>query len=421
MIFNKVIFLGSFQFFLEVYLIFNLLVSRYEKKKFYYIKQVGFILLASLLNVLPTIRIGFFNYTYLVSVLLCIVFGFFLYKLKILDLIAHAFASFALQNIQSNVLVLSTFNDAVDIEKNIAILIYFVIYFSFYGLYAFIFCYLLRKIEIKANWIICITSSIIIILNIVLSQYVSGLKNLDPIYIIYEIMCNLFALILHYGICVISANIIKKKDLEQEKNILLQMFHEQEKIHKTSKETVDIINHKCHDLKHQIFALNSMNENDRSEQLKKIEKSINIYDSIAKTGNETLDLILTEKNLLCNSKNITLKYLVDITCLDGIEQIDIWTIFGNAIDNAIEALEKEDKEKRIININICWKNKMRYIEIDNYTSANVVFKNGFPLTSKKDKNYHGFGVKSIDNIVKKYQGVCKSEIEDSIFKLKIII
>ena len=154
MIFGKVIFLGSFQFFLEVYLIFNLLVSRYEKKKFYYIKQVGFILLASLLNVLPTIRIGFLNYTYLLSVLLCIVFGFFLYKLPILDLIAHAFASFALQNIQSNVLVLSTFNNAVDIEKNIAILIYFVIYFSFYGLYAFIFCYLLRKIEIKEEWLL---------------------------------------------------------------------------------------------------------------------------------------------------------------------------------------------------------------------------------------------------------------------------
>lgn len=421
MIFGKVIFLQNFQFFLEVYLILNVIMWRYEKRKYFYLKQVLFLLIASLEYFMPTVMIGFVNFNYLISVFLCLFFEIFLYKVPIIDLITHTFASFALQNIQSNVFVMITLKDVLTIEKSTALIIYFATYFSFLLIYIIIFDVLLKKYKIKANWITCITSSIIIILNIFLSQYVSSLKDFNAVYVTYEIMCNLFALLLHYGICVLASYLTRKKDLEQEKNILLQMIRQQEKLHKISKETVDIINRKCHDLKHQIVALNSMSDKERDEHLEKIKGSINVYGKIAKTGNETLDLILTEKNLLCDSKKINLKYIVDASCLEKIEPIDIWTIFGNALDNAIEALEQEDEDKRILNLNICWKNKFVYIEVDNYSTKNIVFENGFPLTSKEDKNYHGFGVKSIANIVEKYYGTLKLTYEDSYFKVRILI
>lgn len=421
MIFGKVILLPNVQFFLEVYIIFNVLMWNYEKKKYFYWKQVLFILISALEYFMPSLVIGVFNFNYLISVLLCLFYGFFLYKVRWLDLVTHTFASFALQNIQSNIFVILTLKDALTISKSLALTIYFITYFSSLIIYIVVFRLLFKKYKIKANWITCITSSIIIVLNIFLSQYVSALDDFNSVYVIYEIMCNIFALLLHYGVCALYAHISNKKDLEQEKNILLEMIYQQEKLHKVSKETVDIINHKCHDLKHQIIALENMSDNERNEQLEKIKDLVNVYGRIAKTGNETLDLILTEKNLLCKSKNIVLKYIVDATCLERIKPLDIWTIFGNAIDNAIEALEKEDENKRVLTINICWKNKLVFIELANYTSQNIVFKNGIPVTSKNDKNFHGFGVKSIINTVEKYQGACKISCDNNCYKTQIII
>lgn len=84
---------------------------------------------------------------------------------------------------------------------------------------------------------------------------------------------------------------------------------------------------------------------------------------------------------------------------------DVYSLFGNAIDNAIEALLKvESEEKRIIQMSIRAKGKIIYVNIDNYSEKNIEFKNGMPVTTKSDDKYHGFGLKSIRYITEKYGG-----------------
>jgi len=154
-----------------------------------------------------------------------------------------------------------------------------------------------------------------------------------------------------------------------------------------------------------------------------MEGLINIYDSSAHTGNEALDVTLTEKSLYCNKKEIRLTSLADCSKLCFIEESDLYSLFGNAIDNAIEAVSKlSDKSKRNINLKVRNINSFVSIIVENYFSGSIVLNDEkMPVTTKQDKDYHGYGIRSIKFIVDKYHGDMKIETNQDIFTLSIII
>lgn len=99
------------------------------------------------------------------------------------------------------------------------------------------------------------------------------------------------------------------------------------------------------------------------------------------------------------------------------DETDIYTLFGNAFDNAIEAVEKLPLDKRIISLSSQCKGNIFSFAIRNYFAEKLVFKDGLPLTTKNDTNYHGFGMKSIRNIVEKYNGDLKISIDNDVFNV----
>ena len=102
------------------------------------------------------------------------------------------------------------------------------------------------------------------------------------------------------------------------------------------KENIDLINIKCHDMKHKIRLLTN-GKNFSNEERESIDKSITIYDSSLKTGNEALDVILTEKAFICNEKNVKFTCVIDGTLISFINETDIFSLFGNIMDNALNA------------------------------------------------------------------------------------
>lgn len=95
-----------------------------------------------------------------------------------------------------------------------------------------------------------------------------------------------------------------------------------------SRENIDIINRKCHDLKHQVAALRLMSDpQERENSLREIENLVMIYDTAAHTGNEVLDTVLTEKGLLCEESKISWTYLADGTLLDFMSPVDLYIIW----------------------------------------------------------------------------------------------
>lgn len=215
----------------------------------------------------------------------------------------------------------------------------------------------------------------------------------------------------------------ERMSLERELDGINNAWRQQKKQYEVTRETIDSINRKCHDLKHQIRALRKMaDEQERKEFIDSIEQDIMIYDTAVKTGNQALDTVLMDKGLFCKDHGIAWSCMADGSMLDFMRVEDIYAIFGNALDNAVSAVLKlSDPDKRIISVKIITQNNLVVIQIQNYYDADLQFNQGLPLTTKHNKQDHGYGMKSIRYTAEKYNGTITVNAEHQIFKLQILI
>lgn len=217
--------------------------------------------------------------------------------------------------------------------------------------------------------------------------------------------------------------LFKKSAMKQELDTLNQLWHQQKNQYELSQETIALINHKCHDLKHQIAAMRTITSpKERDKYLREVEESVQIYDSIVKTGNEVLDTVLTEKSLFCTASNIKINCIADGRQMDLFDPVDLYTVFGNAIDNAIESVKQlENQEMRMIDVLVYVRKQFLMINIMNPIGSRLEFEGDLPVTTKSRNGYHGFGLKSIRYIIEKYNGFMKIDTAEHIFSLKILI
>ena len=216
--------------------------------------------------------------------------------------------------------------------------------------------------------------------------------------------------------------LFKKGEMRKEIEMMNLLREKEREQYQLSKETIALINQKTHDLKHQIRALREMPKEQADRHLDEMEESVSIYEAIIKTGNETLDIILTEKSLFCREQGITLSCVADGSCLDFMDTVDLYTILGNAIDNAIEAAgQLKEREKRQIDLMIYRRKKFLTIQLINPLETPLAYEEGDLVTTKKDRDYHGFGLKSIRHNLKKYDGALNIEEADGCFFVTMII
>ena len=168
-----------------------------------------------------------------------------------------------------------------------------------------------------------------------------------------------------------------------------------------SRENIEAINIKCHDMEHQI----------------------RLYDSSVRTGNDALDTILTEKCLYCEKHGITLSCIADGRALDFVEPTDLYSFFGNALDNAIEAVERlDDPERRSIGLVVRRTGDMVSVHVENYFDGQVSFGGeGLPQTRKGDEANHGFGVRSMRMIAEGLGGSLACKVQGDVFHLDALL
>ena len=227
------------------------------------------------------------------------------------------------------------------------------------------------------------------------------------------------------GMAVLYAYHIQVKEIQMrfEKDTLQNITNMQYQNYKLSKESIDIVNQKYHDLKHQINLLKTGADTEKAgEYLEQMEREIKIYETQNKTENKVLDTILTSKSMHCQRHGIELKFMGEGQLLNFMEDMDISALFGNMLDNAIESVVKiKDRQKRLISIHVIQERKFIRIRTENYCEEDVQFQDGLPVTTKKDKRFHGYGTKSIKKIVEKYGGSVMAGKTDNWFELKILI
>ena len=230
-------------------------------------------------------------------------------------------------------------------------------------------------------------------------------------YLALNAFCILFAvaiLSMEFSNCSI-------KRLENENMILEQLLESDKLQYEQAKKDMEKINIRYHDLKQQYSRASD-------EERAKLETEMKALKLRYYTNNKALDIALTQKAGMCERAGIQLVCSVDGSCLSGMTHYHIYSLLGNAIDNAIECLTKvEDRTKRVIDLTISRYGAMAVICIENYTPAPPVLHDGALVTTKQDAAGHGYGMKSIKNIAELYGGTAAYFVEYEVFYLLVTL
>ncbi len=295
---------------------------------------------------------------------------------------------------------------------------------AYYVVYSFVYIVFVKKIERGAEF--CIRSTAVmlvcgagllvdVIINVIVIYYVDEKNTLMLVMnAFYESLCSVFILYIQFGL-------IRKGELEHELDLTQVLLREKERQYKLSKDNIELINFKCHDLRHQIREIGE-GRGLPAETVEEIKDAISIYDAGVHTDNEVLDIILTEKSLKCARDEIALTCVADGKSLEFMEKSDIYSLFGNALDNAIEAVMQLETEKRTVGVIVRSVGNMVSVNIYNpFAGTLETDTDGFPVTTKDNTDFHGFGIKSIRRIAEKYNGICTASTNNNTFVLNVLM
>ena len=211
----------------------------------------------------------------------------------------------------------------------------------------------------------------------------------------------------------LQTELFKKAALQKEMDALNLLYDRQRKQYQIARQNVQIINRKCHELKVQIADLRRLQPDAAvSQSLDEAEQAARMYDANAATGNEVLDVVLTEKSLLCEAQRIRLNCVADGTCLAAIEPGDLYALFSNLLDQAIDAAaQQRDTDRRMIDLLVCRRQGFAVVNVIGPHSAEQ------PDHGRR----HSYELKVARRIVHKYSGTMATEPREALFAVKIVL
>lgn len=204
---------------------------------------------------------------------------------------------------------------------------------------------------------------------------------------------------------------------EQKKSYLYQ--------YEQNQKNVESIKKIKHNIKNDYISEMIMLENKEYDKLQALYKqkvdSVENISSISNSGNNVFDTIINYKLSEIKRDNIKFDTNIAIPKELGIKDEDIILVLGNLLDNVSEALAKCKVENRYAKLNVLHDKGMLYIETCNTYNKVKKDKDGNIISSKKDADWHGIGLKAIEDIVKKYNGDMVITDDDNYFTVKIIM
>lgn len=211
--------------------------------------------------------------------------------------------------------------------------------------------------------------------------------------------------------------------IEVEQSLILQNIESSEKRYG---EVVAIQNQTksmLHDINNHIACAKGMIEDREgvaAKYIDELEQKVGHYASQAVFGNSIIDTILYSKTAKAEELGIDIFTSLDMDKNIKIDPVDICTIFSNALDNAIEACEEIEKERRFIRLKAVQSEDILYIKVVNSSANRNKIGDEF-RTTKREKIRHGIGLKSIQAAVESYSGSIRTEYKDGVFELSIML
>jgi|GEM_PF-957174 len=218
---------------------------------------------------------------------------------------------------------------------------------------------------------------------------------------------------------------LEKSELEEKMELSQQLSSQQLKQYEMEKMNLDLIHVKTHDLKKLVSDAEGNAVQLSEAEKKEILQSVSISEASFHTGNEVLDVILNQRALRCEEEHIAFSCMADGSLISFMSSMDIYAVFANALDNAIEAvLRISDGRPKAVTMRLNRRMGMAVLNIENsYDPQTVkIGQDGF-ATSKEDSDYHGYGLRSIRMIAEKYDGqmIVSPDAENGMFRLTVLL
>lgn len=213
--------------------------------------------------------------------------------------------------------------------------------------------------------------------------------------------------------CLIMYFVVQQMSKDNQTKLEYELMKEKEKYSKESMEIIKRSNEELrefkHDLKNYLLplqeAMETMPQSEMAKVWEKINQKIEDVQILIQTGNSYVDSMINTKITLARSEKVDVKCTI-LSKMEGIDDLEFCSVFGNLMDNAIEAERKVIEKKEII---IFVEEKMGYLrlEIQNKIEKSVLNENSSLNTTKKDTSSHGIGHKSIKRTMQKVGGALK--------------
>lgn len=296
-------------------------------------------------------------------------------------------------------------------------LLYFAIIIGLLFLLAFIF----RKSNVLTAE--KTTRRKVTILSIGFTIVINGIICVSRLYeresMALSINLKLFTISFCILIMSLAAGMFEQSKKDKDYLVIKELLHQEKIQFENTKTNMEAINTKVHDLKK---IINKVEDKLNEQDVESLKKALEFYDSTIQTGNDVLDVVLCEKSLLCRQSNIKFSCMADASKLDMLTPTQIYSIFGNIMDNAIRASKQLNEDQRFISLTIKEQDEKIVIEETNFFKGTIKILEGNTIaTSKADKAKHGFGLKSINYIVEKYQGKVELDIKNNCFDIIIVL
>ena len=275
------------------------------------------------------------------------------------------------------------------------------------------------KYKIKANDC-AVLSTVFMIGFAALMFSVYNVLNLSKIpHILIFFSLTIFILIFLI-VFLYSKNTMFLREQEQKDKMQIAQLQQQFAYYQEKLKDEEKVRSVYHDMKNHLLVLQrQINSPETAEIVEKLQSQVAMYEDYEHTGNDILDIILKEKSETAREKHIALSVTADLNGVDFIEPLDVSTIFGNGLDNAIEASEKLPEEQRAILVKAGRVQNFFSVLIENSCLQNREYTK--QRTTKSDDFLHGFGISNMRKAAEKYDGQLTIKCENEKFTLKILI
>jgi len=272
----------------------------------------------------------------------------------------------------------------------------------------------------KLSWIFGVTSIALSVSLIAIGLFddYGGLEDIGIHFFLFAIYFLVLAsdILAYIAMCVAQKNLRQSVRNQAEATV----YSSEAKMMEISKSELDLLREMRHELKNQYSYMSILLKEERYEELNKffgeMDKDFMENIGLVDCGNKLVSSIINMELAKAKANNVTLEHVEVVPPMLPYDQVSLSSLISNVIDNAIEAIVREDAEDRTIQFSI-----ITYQEYLRICCKNKTKSTNVKLKTTKTESGHGYGTKIIKKIAQKYNGTADFIIEDGVFIVDAIL